>query len=104
MEMDASAMTDALSLMTAATAVHVVVGFAFGTLLGAVYFQSLWWNVQLVAGGGAWRAIGLHLLRFGVLTASLYAASRYGAVVLISAAFGIVVARSFVLRRVRSLQ
>jgi F1F0 ATPase subunit 2 len=104
MEMDATAMTDPFSLITAAMAVHTVLGFAFGALLGAAYFQSLWWNVQLITSGSAWRAIGLHLLRFCVLTGSLYAASRYGAVTLISAVFGIIVARSLVLRRARRFQ
>jgi F1F0 ATPase subunit 2 len=85
-------------------AAQAVLGFAFGALLGAAYFQSLWWNVQLITGGSAWRAIGLHLLRFGVLIVSLYVASRYGAVTLISAAFGMIVARSLVLRRARRLQ
>ena len=97
-------MTDPFSLMTAATVAHAVLGFAFGALLGTVYFQSLWWNVQLLTSGSAWRAIALHLLRFGVLIVSLYTASRYGAVTLISVAFGIIVARSQVLRRARSRQ
>lgn len=97
-------MTYPFSLITAALAVHAVLGFSFGALLGVLYFQSLWWNVQLLTSGSAWRAIGLHLLRFGVLIISLYAASRYGAVALISAAFGMIAARSLVLRRARRLQ
>ncbi len=98
-------MTDTFSsLITVATMAHAVIGLAAGILLGVAYIQRLWWNVHLLTSGGAWGAIGLHLLRFGVLMVSLYAASRYGAAALISAAVGIIVARFFVLRRVRRLQ
>jgi F1F0 ATPase subunit 2 len=97
-------MTYAFSLITAVSVGQSILGVAFGALLGACYFQTLWWNVHLLTSGSAWRAIGLHILRFGVLVASLYAVSRFGAVPLIFAAMGVLAGRALVLRRVRRLQ
>ena len=45
---------------------------------------------------------GFHVLRFAVLAVILYALAKVGAMALLTAAIGILVARSLVLRRIRS--
>ncbi len=85
-------------------ALQALFGFAAGTLLGFLHFGALWWNTRAFATGAAVRAVVLHILRFAVLIAVLYGLAKLGALVLLTAAVGIFVARSLVLRRVRSVE
>ena len=55
------------------------------------------------ASGGLPKAFALQLLRFGVLAAVLYGVAQFGALALLCAALGILIARSIILRRMRSL-
>ena len=78
-------------------------GLAVGSLLGLAHFGMLWWNVGFFASGGLPKAFALQLLRFGVLAAVLYGVAQFGALALLCAALGILIARSIILRRMRSL-
>lgn len=76
-----------------------LLGFMVGTLLGAAHFSSLWWNVRLFAKGGAARAFGVQLLRFGLLIIVLVALARTGATALLAGMLGAGAARSLIVRR-----
>lgn len=92
-----------LSLSPEAVAFQVLAGFVIGGLLGLFHFTALWWNVGYFARGGLLRALVVQLLRFAVLAGVLYSAAQLGAPALLSAGIGILVARSLILRRVRSM-
>jgi F1F0 ATPase subunit 2 len=77
----------------------VSLGLLAGLVAGQVHFWSL--NIvtrRLVAGDMS--AVVLQLLRFVVLGTALYGLASIGALVLISAAFGILLARSRVLSKI----
>ena len=80
-------------------AMAVSLGLLAGFLAGLVHFWSL--NIvmrRLVAGDMS--AVALQLLRFAALGTALYGLASIGALVLISAAFGILLARSRVLSKI----
>ncbi len=76
-----------------------LIGLAVGTLLGLIHFGSLWWNVRLLASGGALRALAIQLLRFALLAAVLLGLAKLGAAALLAGALGLLLARSLLLRR-----
>ena len=79
----------------------VVAHLLVGTGLGIVYFRSLWWNVRrLTDGRHLGLAIGLTVVRFGLLAGVLIIASRSGAFCLLAVAVGLLIARSLVTRRI----
>ncbi len=75
---------------------------AAGLGAGVLYFRSLFWSVQRFAHGGrATPAIALGLLRFALLGGLLALAATQGALPLLAAALGVLIARALVARRVR---
>jgi F1F0 ATPase subunit 2 len=75
---------------------------AAGIVLGVLYFCSLWWNVCRFTGGGrATTTIALMIGRFALLGGLLMLASLEGALPLLMAAFGVLIARSIIMHRVR---
>lgn len=79
-------------------ALHAFLGLFAGTLLGLFHFASLRANVRLYVEGGAVRAVGIQILRFGLLVAVLAVLAKLGAVALLAGAAGLFIARGFVLR------
>jgi len=77
----------------------VLAGFFAGALLGLVHFGSLWWNVQLYAGGRPIRSFGLQILRFALIATVLTGLARLGALPLLAGALGLLLARGILLRR-----
>jgi F1F0 ATPase subunit 2 len=75
-----------------------VAGLLAGVLLGFAYFGSLWWNTRLYSTGTAVRALTVQVLRLGVLVAALVVLARFGAVALLAAVLGLLLARTVVLR------
>ncbi len=73
---------------------HLALGFG----VGRVYFDGVWRTAQLFASRPA-AAIGWTLLRFGLLAGILTVTALEGALPLLCAALGIVLARPGVLRR-----
>src|SRR5579883_1017961 len=74
-----------------------------GFVAGAAYFRLLFWNARLFARPGSlFAAIAMQALRFGALAAVLALLARQGAAALLLAALGVLLARSFFLRRVRA--
>ena len=75
-------------------------GFGAGVLIGASYFLTLRWNIQMLALGHApLLGIGLQLVRFAPLALALVAIARgFGAVSLVAVTVGILAARAAVLR------
>ncbi|MCQ0989345.1 N-ATPase subunit AtpR [Jiella marina] len=72
-----------------------------GVLLGVRHFGALWRQAQALATGDRpKRAAGLAVLRFLGLAGSLVAASLFGALPLLALAFGVLIGRSVVMRRV----
>ncbi len=92
-----------LALSPAAVGFQALSGLAVGGLLGLFHFGALWWNVGYLANGSVLRALVVQLLRFAVLAGALYGVAQLGALVLLSAAIGILVARSLILRRVKGM-
>jgi len=75
-------------------------GFAAGALLGLIHFGTLWWNTKAyTAGGNPFRALAIQLLRFALLVAVFVGLARLGALPLLAGALGLLVSRSFLIRR-----
>jgi F1F0 ATPase subunit 2 len=75
---------------------------AVGLMVGMLYFRALWWNTRRIAlGGRVTTVIALSIGRFVLLGGLLFLASREGALPLLILALGVLVARFFVMRRVR---
>jgi F1F0 ATPase subunit 2 len=90
------------SLPSWATALSLIVHFAVGVGLGAVYFRGLWWNARLFAEGASFTiTIGLLTGRFVLLGSLLTLASLEGAMPLLVMTLGILVARSVVMHSLR---
>ena len=108
--MDAAFLKDGIAAMTISDfldidlAVRFAGSFAAGALLGLFHFGSLWLNVRLFAGGGAWRALGVQGLRFCLLIAVLGGLAMFGAMTLLSGTLGLFLARGLVLSRVRRMR
>ena len=87
-----------------ATVLSLLVHFAAGIVLGAVYFHGLWWNARLFAEGASLKVtIGLLIGRFVILGGLLTLASLEGAMPLLVMALGVLVARFAVMHRLRRL-
>ena len=71
-----------------------------GTLLGALYFLTLRWNVQtFMVGKSLPAALFIQLVRFSVLAGGLVIISKqFGALPLLVATAGIVAARTAIVR------
>lgn len=75
---------------------------AGGIALGVLYFGNLQWSVSRFIGGvGVVRTIVLTILRFIVLGGVLTLASLAGALHLLVMMLGILIGRSFIIRRTR---
>jgi hypothetical protein len=75
---------------------------AVGIIAGGLYFHALWRSTRGIASGsGATTVIALSIGRFLLLGGLLFLASREGALPLLILALGVLVARFFVMRRVR---
>lgn len=82
-------------------ALDLVAHFIAGMVLGLLYFRSLWWGARLFASGGrAARAAAFVLGRFVLLGGLLALVSMEGALPLLAAALGVVLARPLVVRRI----
>ena len=77
-----------------------VLGFlALGFAAGSMHFALLRWNTLLYARGGTLApAIGAQALRMAVTAAALFAIAPHGALALLLAAGGLLLARPVVLR------
>lgn len=72
-----------------------------GLLLGAVHYWSLWWNVKAWAAGGAWlRVIAVQVARLALVAGVFVTVARLGALPLLLATLGVVVARLAAVRLV----
>jgi F1F0 ATPase subunit 2 len=94
-------MTGLQSTAPALFALQAVAWLCGGALIGVAYFQTLRWNVRLLTLGRIpLLAAGLQAGRF-LLLAGLFAsvAQRWGALPLLSAATGIVTARTIMTAR-----
>jgi F1F0 ATPase subunit 2 len=70
-----------------------------GALLGSLYFLTLRWNVRILASGRVLLPFGLQLIRFAVVAAALTIVARsFGALPLLAAALGLLLARTMILR------
>jgi len=72
-----------------------------GTIIGALHFLSLRWNLRMLAGGRSLMpAIAVQLGRFAAIAAVLAVVARsFGALPLLAATLGILLARTIVIRR-----
>lgn len=72
-----------------------------GALLGGAHFAGLRWNARrFLAGGMPWRALLLQLARMGITATALLACARIGALPLLAALAGLLLARRIALRKV----
>jgi F1F0 ATPase subunit 2 len=77
--------------------------FAAGTVGGALYFHTLWWNTRLFAQAGRARTMILAMIgRFVLLGGLLTLASLAGAMPLLLTALGVFAARFVVMSKVRA--
>jgi F1F0 ATPase subunit 2 len=96
LEMDARAMTphEAFALLLESNA-----WLTMGALVGAFHFLTLRRSAQMLAAASSLSAgLALHLIRFPVITGALVFIVRHGALPLLAAMLGILVARTAVLR------
>jgi F1F0 ATPase subunit 2 len=106
MEMDAERMISLSfnGLPTWAMALSVAAHFIAGIMLGIVYFRSLWWNAcRFSEGGRVATTIAVMIGRFVLLGLLLTLASLEGALPLLVMALGVLIARSFVTRKIREV-
>lgn len=76
--------------------------FLGGVLLGLAYFRALRVTADLIArGGSAVLATALTLGRLALLCAGFFIAARVGALALLAALLGVLVAKGLMVRRVR---
>jgi len=84
-------------------AAGVAIGLVLGFGLGLVHFTTLKHVAALYTSGAkVWRVLGLQLLRFALLALVLIVVAQLGALPLLAAAAGILVARQIVIRRNRA--
>jgi len=78
-----------------------VAWFMAGTIIGAAHFLSLRWNVRmLTAGRSLLPVVAVQLGRFAAMAVVLALITRtFGALPLLAAALGILVARTVIVRR-----
>jgi hypothetical protein len=70
-----------------------------GLALGFVYFRTLRISADLIVNGGsALLAIGLGVVRLGLLVAGFYLVVQFGAAALIAALAGVLAAKAMLLR------
>jgi hypothetical protein len=70
-----------------------------GLALGFVYFRTLRISADLIVNGGsALLALGLGVVRLGLLVAGFYLAVQFGAAALIAALAGVLTAKAMLLR------
>jgi len=85
--------------MTGAPAALLLLWLLFGIATGIAHFALLRWNANLyVTDGGLLRALAMQSLRMTTTTALLAFAAWHGALPLLAAAIGIMLARVLVLR------
>jgi hypothetical protein len=85
--------------MSAAAALLDAFWLLLGIAGGTAHFALLRWNTRLyLTGGNVARALGVQVLRLAATTALLAFAVWHGAVPLLFATIGVVVARLLVLR------
>jgi hypothetical protein len=81
-----------------ATAIFLALGF----LAGMLHFHLLQRQaLMLVQGVSAWRCVLLHLLRFALMVIALFAAANKGALALLAALAGTLLARKILLSLAR---
>lgn len=73
---------------------HLMLGFCAGQL----YFRSVWHSARLFTARPG-RAVGLTVFRFGLAAGMLTLAAWEGALPLLAAAMGLMLARPFLVRR-----
>lgn len=81
------------------TPLVLALAFLGGGVVGWVHFVSLRRVVDAWANGAATRAVVFTVLRWAVLVTGAVVAVRFGAMALLLAALGLVLARAVVLRR-----
>lgn len=76
------------------------VGLGVGLAAGCAYFAALWWNTRLyLAGGRVALAVALQAGRFALLLIAMVVLAALGALPLLMGAVGLLVARTFIVRR-----
>lgn len=91
------------ALPTLPAPVLLAVFAALGLLLGALHFAGLRWNSRLFTNGAPlWQPVLLQLLRLALTAAALLLCARFGALALLAALAGLLLARAWWLRRARS--
>lgn len=92
-----------LSLQAATAGIQGAIGLLAGIPIGLLHFATLRWNLHFFAGGDLPRAFLLQFARLGLLGGVLCLLAIFGAMALLSGMLGILLARSLILRRTRSL-
>ncbi len=88
-------------MMDQLTALTLALHLIGGTVIGGLYFGSLWWQAQRFERAGRLRTLLASIvLRFALLAGILTAASFEGALPLLATALGVLLARFAALRRV----
>ena len=73
---------------------------AFGIATGGLHFALLRRNIVIyLRGNGIWRAVAMQAARFSAVAGLFALAAMHGAMPLLSAAIGVLIARHFVVYR-----
>ncbi len=89
---------------TMAVLLQIVAGLGGGLLTGGMFFGGLWWTVQQLTTSPrpAVLAIGSLVVRLTFLAAGLWATAQFGLAALLAAGAGLLIARQWIVRHVRT--
>jgi F1F0 ATPase subunit 2 len=91
------------SILTPTLIAHAMLFVGAGAMIGAMHFTFLRWNAQLfISSGPVWHAVALQLARMMVTSAALLGCAYAGALPLVAALAGLLLARQFTLRKARA--
>jgi F1F0 ATPase subunit 2 len=77
----------------------LAIAFIGGLLAGAVLYQTLWWNVQMLsAGKSPLKVVAIQVARLALLAGVLIVAATFGAMPLLVTALGLMASRSVAIR------
>ena len=88
-----------MTALTSSLAVNAALGFVVGLAVGFAHFATLAWNARLFVAGSMAMAIGIQMVRIGLVALVLILLARHNFVSFVAGALALLAARAIVLSR-----